>query len=111
MLLEPGFDADGSLSGWACYHQGNHVGSLCRTKPRRWLVNDIDGAVVGVFKTRKEAMALLHRIAVGAAHKDHMAAFRATDLSPREKSDRIAATRIALQEASHEAAKACRATR
>ena len=102
MLIEPGYNADGSIGGWLCYRQDEYLGSFCKAGPRRWVVNDAECATLGAFKTRKAAIDFILRRSVSAAYNAHLAAFRATNLSPREKADLIAATRIALQEAGHE---------
>jgi hypothetical protein len=62
MEFEPAYQPDGSVSGWLAYRGAAYLGSVCRTKPRRWQVNDCGGAVVGVFRTRREAFDYLHAL-------------------------------------------------
>ena len=55
MTLEPGYAADGSVAAWLLYRMEEYVGSVCRTKPGRWQLNDADGAVLGIYRTRRAA--------------------------------------------------------
>lgn len=59
MLIEPAYDADGSIAAWLGWRMDQYVGSICRTKPRRWQVNDCEGAVIGVYATRQRALLAL----------------------------------------------------
>lgn len=56
MEVEPSFDPDGSVAAWLCWRGATYVGSVCRTNPGRWLANDADGAVIGVARTRGQAL-------------------------------------------------------
>ena len=56
MIIEPAYQADGSIGGWLLWRGDKYVGSVCRTKPARWQLNDPDGAIKGIFRTRSEAI-------------------------------------------------------
>lgn len=55
MQIEPAHAPDGSIDGWLLYRGERYVGSICKTNRRRWQWNDADGAVKGIFNTRRAA--------------------------------------------------------
>jgi hypothetical protein len=59
MEIEPSYDPDGSLAAWLCWRGEKLLGSVCRTKPSRWHVNDSDGAVVAITRTKRAAIDVL----------------------------------------------------
>lgn len=59
MEIEPSYEPDGSVAAWLCWRGEKYVGSVCRTGPGRWQANDADGAVIGVGRTRRQALACI----------------------------------------------------
>lgn len=55
MRIEIETDPDGRPA-WLLYRMGRHVGSVCKAGRARWQLNDSDGAVLGVFRTRGQAI-------------------------------------------------------
>lgn len=61
MEFEAAYDPDGSVAAWLCYRLDRYVGSVSRTGPGRWQANDADGAIIGIGRTRKEALTFVSR--------------------------------------------------
>ena len=66
MFIVAEWEPDGS-SALLLWRGEKFVGTICQTKPKRWQLNDADGAVLGVFKSQRQAVAHAAKIAYGAA--------------------------------------------
>jgi hypothetical protein len=55
MFIEIEYDPDGRPA-WILYRMGRYVGAVCKTGRARWQLNDSDGAVLGIFRTRGQAI-------------------------------------------------------
>jgi hypothetical protein len=60
--IEPAYDPDGSLAAWLCYRGDRYLGSVCKVR-RGWHVNNCEGGVLAVTRTRKEAFARISETA------------------------------------------------